>query len=223
VVIGYDKKRGDPPGKLRDPEAGACIDCRRCVYVCPTGIDIRNGLQLDCIGCAACVDACDEVMVRVQRPTGLIRYDSLNGLDGGVRRVLRPRLFLYLAFGVAGVLALAIGLDSHAPFEANVLRLPGPPYTVADGVVRNALQIHLVNKTSETVTFELTPASDGREYVLPMRRIRLESLGSIHVPLFVAMPVHRFVPGEALSVLVAAEGAEQASVRAPFLGPGSPR
>jgi cytochrome c oxidase accessory protein FixG len=82
LVIGYDKARGEPRGKVSDPNAGSCVSCNRCVQVCPTGIDIRNGLQLECIGCAACADACDDIMTKVKRPTGLIRYDSWNGFNG---------------------------------------------------------------------------------------------------------------------------------------------
>jgi cytochrome c oxidase accessory protein FixG len=82
VLIGYDEARGEPRGKAGSTH-GACIDCRRCVQVCPTGIDIRNGLQLECIGCAACVDACDDIMTKLKRPTGLVRYDSYVGLKGG--------------------------------------------------------------------------------------------------------------------------------------------
>ena len=82
MVIGYDFNRGEPRGKASDPSNGDCVDCKRCVVVCPTGIDIRNGLQMECVGCAACVDACDEIMTKVGRPEGLVRYDSLNGLRG---------------------------------------------------------------------------------------------------------------------------------------------
>jgi cytochrome c oxidase accessory protein FixG len=95
LVIGYDKKRGEPRGKVSDPNAGSCVSCNRCVQVCPTGIDIRNGLQLECIGCAACVDACDDIMTKVKRPKGLIRYDSWKGFNGGKTRFVRPRTIFY--------------------------------------------------------------------------------------------------------------------------------
>ncbi|MFO0630865.1 MAG: cytochrome c oxidase accessory protein CcoG [Polyangiales bacterium] len=97
VVIGYDTKRGEPRGKAKTEGVGDCVDCNRCVVVCPTGIDIRNGLQLDCIACTQCIDACDAVMDKLNRPRGLIRYDSLRGLGGEARRFLRPRLFIYAA------------------------------------------------------------------------------------------------------------------------------
>src|SRR5690606_16330515 len=80
-----------PSSVLRSPSSvGDCVDCLRCVQVCPTGIDIRQGLQLECIGCAACIDACDTVMTKLNRPTGLIRYDSQAAFEGGRRRWFRP-------------------------------------------------------------------------------------------------------------------------------------
>src|SRR5690606_38137355 len=91
INVGYDEKRGEPRG-AKGKTTGDCIDCRRCISVCPTGIDIRNGLQLECIGCAACIDACDDIMTKIDRPKGLVRYDSLNGLTGKKRRIIRPRV-----------------------------------------------------------------------------------------------------------------------------------
>ena len=105
INVGYDAKRGEPRGAKGKAE-GDCIDCRRCVNVCPTGIDIRNGLQLECIGCTACIDACDDVMVKIDRPKGLIRYDSFNGFAGKTRRFLRPRIYAYCALALLGLGAL---------------------------------------------------------------------------------------------------------------------
>jgi polyferredoxin len=86
------KNAANPAAQLGKAE-GDCIDCRRCVQVCPTGIDIRNGLQLECIGCTACIDACDDIMIKVGRPKGLIRYDSFNGFAGKARRASCGRAF----------------------------------------------------------------------------------------------------------------------------------
>ena len=96
-----------PAASVGTAGAGDCIACNRCVQVCPTGIDIRQGLQIECIGCAACIDACDEVMTRLHRPRGLIRYDSLRGLAGRATRWFRPRVALYgvlLAIGAAAAI-----------------------------------------------------------------------------------------------------------------------
>ena len=111
LIISYDTARGEPrgPGKRRAddarpgldilpkqiPKLGDCIDCTLCVQVCPTGIDIRNGLQIDCIACGACIDACDQVMAKVGLPLGLIRYSTENAIVGGASRIMRPRIIIY--------------------------------------------------------------------------------------------------------------------------------
>jgi len=155
LVIGYDTKRGEPRGKVGTPDAGACVACNRCVQVCPTGIDIRQGLQLECIGCAACIDACDEIMTKVKRPAGLIRYDSFVGLGGGRTRWVRPRTILYgiLLLVGAGVAAFAFGTVKPAGFL--VMRMTGAAYFVDQTDVRNQFLVRLVNKRNEPVTFHV--------------------------------------------------------------------
>jgi cytochrome c oxidase accessory protein FixG len=185
LVIGYDDERGEPRGKV-GKTTGDCVDCNRCVVVCPTGIDIRNGLQMDCIACAQCVDACDEVMDKVGRPRGLIRYDSLRGLRGEKRRIARPRIYLYTGLLAAGAVAAFLATRTHTSFEANLVRLPGAPFTREDDQVRNAFEIHLVNKTSRTETFAVEPvATPGESFVVPMQRVEIEPLGSRRIPIFV--------------------------------------
>ncbi len=157
VVIGYDEKRGEPRGKASDPNTGACIDCHRCVQVCPTGIDIRNGLQMECIGCAACIDACDDIMRKVNRPTGLVRYDSTAGLAGKKRCILRPRIWLYAGMGMLGFLALGFTAFHKAkPVFAEVSRMRGAPFYVDPAVVRNHYQLRLMNKRNQSVTFTIS-------------------------------------------------------------------
>jgi cytochrome c oxidase accessory protein FixG len=155
VVIGYDEKRGEPRGAKGRAE-GACIDCRRCVNVCPTGIDIRNGLQLECIGCAACIDACDDVMTLVGRPKGLVRYDSLKGLQGRKRRILRPRVLAYTLLGLLGLTVFGISAWQRAkPFTADFSRMRGQPYYADRGMVRNHYQVRIHNKRNQPATFTL--------------------------------------------------------------------
>ncbi|WP_411827043.1 cytochrome c oxidase accessory protein CcoG [Luteolibacter sp. AS25] len=157
VVIGYDEKRGEPRGKATDPNAGACVDCTRCVQVCPTGIDIRNGLQMECIGCAACIDACDDIMRKLKRPTGLVRYDSTSGLAGKKRRILRPRLFLYTFLGILGMAALGTTAYLKAkPMLAEVSRMRGAPFFVDPGAVRNHYELRVQNKRNQPVEFKIT-------------------------------------------------------------------
>jgi polyferredoxin len=143
---------------------GDCIDCYQCVKVCPMGIDIRNGLQIECIGCSACVDACDEIMVKVDRPKGLIRYDSMNGLEGKKRRVLRPRIFLYLGLACLGTTALVGTVIQRArPYTWTVTRMQGPPHYTDGTSVRNHYQVLFINKRNQpaTVTFDLVSPPPG--------------------------------------------------------------
>ncbi len=158
MVIGYDAKRGEPRGKVSTANAGACIDCNRCVQVCPTGIDIRQGLQIECIGCAACIDACDEVMDKVKRPRGLVRYASMAAFAGGVTRWLRPRTMVYalLLFAGAGVATLA--LSTVRPANFGVTRIIGAPYFADATTVRNQFLLRLVNKRDVPVRFIVTLA-----------------------------------------------------------------
>ncbi|HEX7019119.1 MAG TPA: cytochrome c oxidase accessory protein CcoG, partial [Gemmatimonadaceae bacterium] len=151
LIVAYDYNRGEPRtrGKLKTEGAGDCIDCGACVITCPTGIDIRDGLQMECIHCTQCADACDDIMRRVNRPTGLIRYSTRDALDGVPGRKLRPRVVLYpaaLALTFGGFL---VALDNRAPADVTVLRGLGEPYVVeADGRVANQLRVKIANRTN---------------------------------------------------------------------------
>ncbi|HKU38539.1 MAG TPA: cytochrome c oxidase accessory protein CcoG [Polyangiales bacterium] len=187
LVIGYDELRGEPRGKKGTSGAGDCVDCKRCVVVCPTGIDIRNGLQIDCIGCARCADACDDVMLKLGRAPGLVRYDSQNGLSHRPKRLLRPRLWLYSGLGVLGLVVASAAVSQRTPFEANVLRMREMPPFVLDGTtVRNAFEVHLVNKRSAVAVFELrgVPAARVR-YTVATPKLDLRPLQDRRVPVFV--------------------------------------
>lgn len=133
---------------VRSPEdLGDCVDCTICVQVCPTGIDIRNGLQYECIACGACIDACDEVMDKVGYPRGLIRYTTQNSVDNRATRVLRPRVLIYGAL-LAGIFAGWLwGVTHRQVINVDVLRDRNALYRVAgDGSVENAYTLKLINK-----------------------------------------------------------------------------
>jgi cytochrome c oxidase accessory protein FixG len=162
VTVTYDSRRGEPRGRLvrgvdaAAPRRGDCIDCHQCVTVCPTGIDIRNGIQLECIACTACMDACDGVMRRIGRPVGLIRYASHESVDSGRRRMLSARgaayaaVWIVLAGTVAGLLAARRDLD------VLVLRQPGTLYaTVATGEVANFYDVQAFNRTARPASFTI--------------------------------------------------------------------
>ena len=170
VTYRYD--RGEPRGPHRKGESwegrGDCIDCKQCVQVCPVGIDIRNGPQLECIHCALCIDACDEIMKKIGRPTGLIAYDTDTAVacraagQKAQYRLIRPRTVLYFVLMVAIASIMAFGLFNRGTFEINVLKDRSPPYVrLSDGDVRNGYTLKLVNKAGEERDMRI--AADGIE------------------------------------------------------------
>jgi cytochrome c oxidase accessory protein FixG len=162
LVITYDYDRGEPRGSRskalnpRDKGLGDCVDCNICVQVCPVGIDIRQGLQYECIGCAACIDGCDQVMARFGYPPGLIRYSTENALSNRLdtstvwRRVLRPRTLLYSAVLLTIVAATAGSLAMRNPLKVDVIRDRGALAREATpGIIENVYRLQLMN-TDET-------------------------------------------------------------------------
>lgn len=188
VIIGYDAKRGEPRSK-NDQEGGDCIDCFRCVEVCPTGIDIRNGLQMECLGCTRCIDACDDIMRKIGKPEGLVRYDSQRVFDGGQRaKLLRPRFYLYAALGLAGLIVASVLIAGRDPFQANALRAQGMPFVIEGEKVRNLYTIHLQNKQPQVVTLEISgdeAAAPGIEFLIPQSSVNLQPMDDLEVPVFV--------------------------------------
>ena len=131
---------------------GDCIDCGLCVRVCPTGIDIRNGTQLECVNCTACIDACDSIMEKVGKPKGLIRYDSLIGVEKGVRKIFTWRVAAYSAVLVALLVLQAALLITRSDVELQVFRTPGQLYQKVDDTwLANLYNWEMVNKTSEDI------------------------------------------------------------------------
>ena len=136
-----------PLPKFAPEELGDCIDCTMCVQVCPVGIDIRNGLQYECIACGACIDACDEVMDKVGYPHGLIRYSTQNAIDGKPTRVLRPRIFVYATLLAVLVSGWAWGVAHRSPLIADILRDRNALYREAATGIENGYTLKLANKT----------------------------------------------------------------------------
>ncbi|WP_396603210.1 cytochrome c oxidase accessory protein CcoG [Algibacter sp. R77976] len=191
IVVAYDHKRGEAENgrkkfrKDEDREAlgfGDCIDCKQCVHVCPTGIDIRNGTQLECVNCTACIDECDHIMESINLPKGLIRYASEENIENKTPFKFTPRIKGYTA-----VLAILIGLLVGMLFlrndiEANVLRLPGQLYEHKENnIISNVFTYKLVNKTSQDITDirlelmshkgELRLVSTSDDFVVPSQGI----------------------------------------------------
>jgi cytochrome c oxidase accessory protein FixG len=159
-VVSYDAARGEPRGaRKRGGDAGGlgdCIDCQLCVQVCPTGIDIRDGLQYQCIGCAQCIDACTQVMRKMSYPPGLIRYTTERAQQGGKTRWFRPRSAGYAAALAVMSVILVTGLSHVAPLEISAARERGTLWrTEPDGRVKNDYRLRILNKTEDVATFEI--------------------------------------------------------------------
>jgi cytochrome c oxidase accessory protein FixG len=163
LIVSYDSARGEPRGKLKKkggelPVLGDCIDCGNCVTTCPTGIDIRQGLQMECIGCTQCIDACNTVMAKLNRPPDLIRYSNQMRDQGASTSLFRPRVVLYpllllLIASLFGYLML-----NKLTFNATLLRPRGNPFTLVEEnqVVRNMIQVKLVNRTENEMAFNFS-------------------------------------------------------------------
>jgi len=161
LIITYDEKRGEPRQKWdgnKEKTASHCIDCKQCVVVCPTGIDIRNGLQMECIACGLCVDACDNVMEKIGMPKGLIRYDTLANLEDpkpqNKFRVLKPRTFYYAAILTVVCSIMLYNLMSKTQLETSIIPDRNPLFVLlSDGSIRNGYTLKITNKTHEEKTF----------------------------------------------------------------------
>lgn len=201
LIITYDEKRGESRGKLSKEDReyleknqsleitksfekrGDCIDCKQCVVVCPTGIDIRNGLQMECIACGLCIDACDEVMEKINLPKGLIRYDTLDHLANPIPekkfRILKPRTLFYAATLTLVSALMLRSLILRPKVETSIIPDRNPMFvTLSDGSVRNGYSIKIMNKTHEKKTFALK-ISQPTEAVMKLQG--LENQDSNHL------------------------------------------
>lgn len=194
VVIAYDRVRGEERSKFRKGEdraaqgKGDCIDCKACVVVCPTGIDIRNGTQLECVNCTACIDACDQIMDSIEKPRGLIRYASENEIAEK-----KPFRFTTRMKAYSAVLALLVGviitlIVTRTDVEATVLRTPGTLFqTQEDGRISNLYQYRLVNKTVHDMPIRIELIDVNGEIKLAGREIFLEKTSLAEGQMFIIL------------------------------------
>ncbi len=158
IIVAYDHKRGEPRGKIRKGQEstnGDCIDCGLCVRVCPTGIDIRNGTQLECVNCTACIDACDSIMEKVNRPKGLIRYASENNIVDGTKPRLTTRMIGYSVVLFLLLGALVTLMVTRKDFDAQITRAQGQLYQERDSLhYSNLYNVKLLNKTTKEFEVE---------------------------------------------------------------------
>jgi cytochrome c oxidase accessory protein FixG len=202
VIVGYDRGRGEPRMKgvkTRPETAGDCIDCGNCVTTCPTGIDIRDGLQMECIHCTQCADACDAVMEKIGKPQGLIRYTSRDEVEGLPRRMMRPRVVLYPIALVVLLGLLAFSLGTRREPEITLLRGLGAPYAEQpDGRLLNQVRIRIRNRGKENHAYriELRDAP-GMTMVAPINPLPVSKGQLQTTSVFVEFPAHALPEGHA--------------------------
>jgi cytochrome c oxidase accessory protein FixG len=227
VLVAYDEKRGEPRAtqKQRHDAGGPhgdCVDCRLCVTTCPTGVDIRRGLQLECIGCAQCIDACDMVMARTGRAPGLIRSTSERELAGGGRRFWRPRVVVYLALLTLAWGTLAGLVIAREDALVEVLRGGREPYRLLPGgEVANQQRIRITNQTSEARTFSievLAPPEAKLVFSESPLRVEPAELGTVNA--VTTTPARVFANGQArVRYLVTSDRGFREEVDFLLLGP----
>ncbi|MFI5238063.1 MAG: 4Fe-4S dicluster domain-containing protein, partial [Ignavibacteriales bacterium] len=197
----YDNVRGEPRRRFKKDEGwenrGDCIECYQCVEVCPTGIDIRNGIQLECVNCTACIDACDDVMDKIKRPRGLIRYASINsiekpirsGSDGKAKWRFTPREIGYSALLTVLVTVLIILLLNRTDFSVTILRTAGLLYQEQpNNMVSNLYDLNMVNKTFNNIPVTLKLENLQGELKLVGKDIVMEPQGNIDSKFLILLP-----------------------------------
>lgn len=251
IVVAYDHIRGEPRTKLRKQKelaenpieqiqmavgdtstavaekpraaAGDCIDCKLCIAVCPTGIDIRNGTQLECVNCTACIDACDQIMDKVERPRGLIRYDSMTGIENGHRKLFTPRVLGYTAVLLALVLLDVVLIANRGIVETIILRSPGQLYQQRDeNHISNLYTYTIINKAPKELPVELRLASPkGDLQIVGQNPGTLEKgtkkQGAFFVELETGVIQGRKTP---MVIEIWSEGKKIDEVKTNFMGPG---
>ncbi|HYW49120.1 MAG TPA: cytochrome c oxidase accessory protein CcoG [Gemmatimonadaceae bacterium] len=224
LIVAYDATRGEPrrAGSVRGPDAGDCVSCNACVMTCPTGIDIRNGLQMECVHCTQCIDACDHVMTALHKPTGLIRYASQEQLAGRPGTIWRPRVIIYSVALSITLGALALTLGTRAKAEIMVLRSSSEPWSVeADGRVANQLRVKIVNRSHEAHDYDVTVTGlQGGTVIAPELPLRIEPGAQRTTSLFLVDDVASFTNGRHAVTLRITDG-DGFSEELPFvlLGP----
>lgn len=196
IVVAYDYERGEPRGKVSkktENDLGDCIDCDLCVKVCPTGIDIRNGTQMECVNCTACIDACDSIMDKVKRPRGLIRYASEENIAAKNPFAFTARLKAYSVALIALLGILSFILVSRPDIETRILRVGGQLYHLQaeEGTVSNLFNLHLVNKTFEEIPVELRLLDRaGRIDIVGNKDLTVPAEGNVQATFFIYLPLN---------------------------------
>lgn len=213
-VVTYDRIRGEPRGrrskKIIPSQAGLgdCVDCTICVQVCPTGIDIRDGLQYMCIGCGACIDACDQVMEKMNYPRGLIRYTSESGMLDGLdskqarKRLFKPRIYVYIALLSIFIIGLLVSLSLRSPLRVDIVRDRGVlGREIPGGMIENIYRIQVINMSEKDQRFVLKATSEDIPQVMVLvgeengQQIDVPAFSNQWVPMVIRVPVQDSAKG----------------------------
>jgi cytochrome c oxidase accessory protein FixG len=229
IVVAYDWLRGEPRGKLKKnkveaTQTGDCIDCHLCVHVCPTGIDIRNGTQLECVNCTACIDACDDVMAKIGKPKGLIRFASYNSIKDGILELINARVISYTVILVALLAGLGFALITRSDVETTVTKVSGTLYQKDNGFITNLYNIEFVNKTFSELVLELkVEDSESIELVnVAGKPILVPAEGFIKGVYFIKIPETQVTKARTVIRLgVYHKGRLVETVKVKFIGPVS--
>ncbi len=225
IIVAYDHKRGEKRGIVSRNEdfsnRGHCIDCYACVKVCPTGIDIRNGTQLECVNCTACIDACNSVMDRVKLPRGLIRYSSGNIIEKGDKFKFTGRILGYTV-GLAFLLILVtVLLATRTDVETSILRTSGTLFEETEhGMIRNLYNLSVVNKTFEDVPLKLRLKYKKGKIILVGSNALVPHNGRYETVFFIEIPKEElYTPNNSIVIEVLSNGEILEEVTTNFMGP----
>ena len=228
IVVAYDWLRGEPRGKIKkhaieEVKKGDCIDCKLCVHVCPTGIDIRNGTQLECVNCTACIDACDDVMIKIGKPKGLIRFASYNSIKEGLQKVITGRVIGYSFVLLALITLLSFMIATRSDVETTVLKVPGTLYQKAeDGAITNLYTFEFVNKTFEDITLEsrVESPSGAILYRVGEQAVTVPAGELLKSVYFIKIPRADIVSAKTVVAIgIFRDGKKIETVKAKFIGP----
>jgi cytochrome c oxidase accessory protein FixG len=227
MVVAYDEVRGEDRAKIHKGEdrkstgKGDCIDCGHCIHVCPTGIDIRNGTQLECINCTACIDACDHMMDAVGQDKGLIRFVSENGIKERTPFQWTRRVKAY-SFLLTGLLIVLITLLlTRKSFETNVLRQKGSTFQVDEnGLVSNIFEIKMLNKTHDTYRIHFDVNDKNAQIQTVGKAVELKSESKTKAIIVVKMPNSVLKNGmKKFQIHIYGNGKEIEVIKTKFIGP----
>jgi cytochrome c oxidase accessory protein FixG len=234
IVVAYDHKRGEQRAPLRRGRTsgqrraegnGDCVSCQQCVSVCPTGIDIRDGTQMECVHCTACIDACDAVMKKIGRPTGLIRYASLNGIERGERLRVTPRMIGYTVILVALISLEAFLIFSRSDVQTTFLRAPGTLFQqMPDGHFSNLYTVKVLNKTSREIPIRFQLENlDGDVFIMGAGEFTVPPGQLRQTPVLVELDLAVMQPGRTPLVVGIYSGNRRIdTLKTGFIGPRAP-